>query len=96
MSGLGNRYSFWKSKLTLGIFAILAFLQVGPRFVDIPSVVTLIAMPITLIHSMTLSRAITAIPVNVPYLGTAGLLLTTYIFSAVLGYIIHSRSGSSI
>lgn len=96
MDGIGNSYSFWKSKLTIGIFLVLAFLQVGPRFVDIPSAVTLITLPVSMVHGMTLGRVLAMIPVNIPFMSTAGVLVTTYIFSAIIGYFVHQLSGNSM
>jgi len=95
MNGIGSHYSVLKSKLVIGIFALLSFLLIGPRFVDIPGVVTLVAMPVSLVHSITVGRAIAMVPISIPYLNTLGLLVTAYLFSVILGYIIHSVSGGS-
>lgn len=94
MSGFG-RYHPFTAKSTLLIFALLMVAGFGTMFVQIPFL-PLLTIPVDIVHGLTVGMALNMSGVSLPSIvQQASVVVTYYLFSVILGYIVHSFVGGN-
>ena len=95
MNGFGQKYHPFKSKETIGIFAVLSGIRLIPEFVPSLSMLSILSLPVDILHSATLGSAINMAGVSLGPVSEYAFLLTYYVAAVIIGYVYHSRSNSS-